>query len=237
VDSHPTLGLITARGGSKGIPGKNLRLLDGKPLIAWTIQAALRSDRIHRVLVSTDDPAILQAALDFGAEAPFLRPSEFARDNSPHIDCVLHALSWLQTEENYIPEGVCLLQPTSPFRTEYDIDAAISIFIDHDVEAVISVTESSEHPFFAQTITSEGLLAPFLQRPSAYDRRQDLPASYHVNGAIYMNRTESLSKRKTFYPPNIRPYIMPPQRALDINTPWDLHMAELIARNSPRSTP
>ena len=224
------LGLITAREGSKGIPDKNLQVLDEKPLIAWSIQAACRSKYIHRVIVSTDGPNIRQAALDFGAEAPFLRPSELAQDDSPHILCVLHALDWLATHEDYHPDAVCLLQPTSPFRTEEDIDKACGLFSQRKADAVVSVSASDEHPFFAKKMTADARLIPFIERRQSYDRRQDLPSSFHINGAVYVNRVSSLLRDQTFYPENLLASVMPRERSLDINTPWDLRIAKLLVK-------
>lgn len=222
------LGLITARGGSKGIPGKNIRPLGGRPLIAWSVDAAQQSDYLDRVVVTTDCDSIREAAVRAGAEGPFLRPPELAQDDSPHIQCVLHALEWLETHQDYRPEAVCLLQPTSPLRTAQDIDAACAIFMSRRVDAVVSVCESEEHPFFAKTMTSNGRLVPFIEGGLAYNRRQALPPSFHINGAVYVNRVSALRRDQSFYPEDLYASIMPRERSLDINTPWDFRLAEIL---------
>ena len=130
------LGLITARGGSKGIPGKNIKPLAGKPLIAWTIEAANNSRLLSQVIVSTDDNEIARSAQAWGAEVPFKRPEELAQDQSSHLDVVLHALQWYQLQHRALPEYVMLLQPTSPLRTANDIDAAISLAAQKQADAI-----------------------------------------------------------------------------------------------------
>ncbi len=222
------LGLITARGGSKGVPGKNVRPLAGKPLIAWTIEAARASGRLDRVVVSTDDDEIAAVAREFGAEVPFMRPAELAQDDSPHILSVLHALDELAGLEQYAPDAVCLLQPTSPLRTAEDIDAAIAIACESDAPAVVSVTEALAHPQLTQRMDADGRLHPFMEADTDYLRRQDLPDAYVLNGAVYVNTTDSLRRDETFYPEGLRGYVMPPERSLDIDTLWDFHLAELI---------
>lgn len=224
--------LITARGSSKGLPRKNVLPLAGKPLIAWTIEAALKSRRLNRVIVSTDDEEIAQVARQWGADVPFLRPAELAQDASPHIDVVNHAIQWLEENEKQFPEYVMLLQPTSPFRTAQDIDQAIEIAKTHQAVAVVSVCEASEHPFLSKKISPDGTLDDFVVlNRAAYLRRQDLPPAYALNGAIYLNRRESLLCDQTFLPYGTLAYVMPTERSLDIDTPWEWHLAELILKD------
>jgi len=225
------IGLITARGGSRSIPHKNVKLLAGKALIAWTIEAALRSDGLSRVIVSTDDEEIAQVARDWGAEVPFMRPAELAQHDSPHIGAVEHAIRWLATHENGHPNYIMTLQPTSPLRTAEDIDAAIQIAEAYDAIAVVSVCETKHHPYLSKRILPDGTLADFVSSDIVYMRRQALPPAYALNGAIYLNRRESLLRDQTFLPQRTYAYIMPPQRSLDIDTPWDLYLAELILRD------
>ncbi len=222
------VGLITARGGSKSIPRKNLMPLAGKPLIAWTIEAALASRRLSRVLVSTDDAEIAQVAASWGVEAPFTRPGELAQDATPHILVVEHAIHWLDETQGVRPEYVLLLQPTSPFRTAEDIDAAIALAEAHAAIAVVSVCEMGRHPYLAKRILADGTLADFMTTDIAYLRRQDLPPAYALNGALYLNRRESLLRDHTFLPPGTLGYVMPAERSLDMDTAWDFHLAELI---------
>ncbi len=225
------VGLITARGGSKSIPRKNVQPLGGKPLIAWTIEAALHSPALDRVIVSTDDHEIAQISRDWGAEVPFLRPAALAQDDSDHVSVVMHAIQWLAENLDIHPEYVMLLQPTSPFRSAEDISAAVALARQHEAPAVVSVSEARCHPYLAKRITADGRLADFVTADLAYLRRQDLPPVYALNGAIYLNRPESLVRDRTFLPPGTIPYIMPPERSLDIDSPWDFYLADLILRD------
>lgn len=231
------LGLITARGGSKGIPGKNTRIVGGKPLIAWTINAALASVKIKRLIVSTDAPEIAEVAMHFGAEVPFLRPAELALDNSPHLDVVLHALDWLKTiGESF--DYVMLLQPTSPLRLSEDIDSAIDVAIASLPAAVISVNELHQHPYFTRVIDADGVLSPLIpMKELEYPRRQDLPPAYYINGAIFLNQVDSLRNDRTFYPSGAKGFIMPAERSWQIDTDLDLAVVEAILKEQSSSTP
>jgi CMP-N,N'-diacetyllegionaminic acid synthase len=223
------LGLVTARGGSKGIPGKNVKLLAGKPLIRWTIDEACKSRLISRLLVSTDDEEIRSVSLAGGAEVPFLRPTEIAGDTSPHIEVMIHTLDWLKNEQNYQPDYVLLLQPTSPFRTVQDIDGVLQMAMDNpEVDALIGVCEAENHPFLIKKLDHRGKLEDYLQSELAYLRRQDLPPAYVINGAIYLNKPSSLRRERKMVPTGSLAYIMPKERSLDVDTPWDFHVAELI---------
>ena len=231
-----TVGLITARGGSKGIPRKNVLPLDGKPLIAWTIQTALESRLLEDVIVSTEDSEIASVAQKFGAQVPFLRPAHLAQDDSPHIDVVLHALDWLVKNRDQRPKWVVLLQPTSPFRAAQDIDNAVQLALSQDANAVVSVTETSAHPYLTRTMDRKGRLKHFMKHCLAYPRRQDLPPAYAINGAVYVNKYRSLAASRSFYPKNTYGYVMPPERSLQIDTPWDLFLARLIVKDLGRRT-
>lgn len=229
--TNSIIGLIPARGGSKSIPRKNIKLLAGKPLIAWTIEAALQSHRLSRVIVSTDDAEIAQVARECGAETPFLRPSELANDDSSSISVVLHAIHWLEEREGFLPDYVLLLQPTSPFRSVQDICAAIELAEDRKAIAVIGVSEAERHPYLCKRILDDGTLADFVTSDLAYLRRQDLPPAYALNGAVYLNRRESLLRDHSFHPSGALAYVMPIERSLEIDTPWDWRVAELILQD------
>ena len=231
--SESVLGLITARGGSKGVPMKNLAPLAGRPLIAWTIEAALNSSSLDRVVVSTDDVRIADVAREWGAEVPFLRPAELAQDDSPHVDVVLHAIHWLSDREGNQPGRVVLLQPTSPLRSAADIDGAVNLALREDADAVVSVVESHVHPYLTHRMTERGILQPFVRCDVAYPRRQDLPPAYFVNGAVFVNRRTSLLATRTFYPNETYGYVMPPERSIQIDTLWDLRLAELVLTHEP----
>lgn len=223
--------LITARGGSKGLPGKNIRLIGGKPLIVWTIEAALRSRSLERVIVSTDSEEIAVVARNAGAEVPFLRPAELARDDSPHILSSHHVLQWLAAHDQARPDYLMLLQPTSPFRTTSDIDAALALADEKSAIAVVSVSEAHLHPLKTYRLSAEGTLVPFIPNDITYRRRQALPPVYCENGAIYLNRSDSLLTDRTYIPAGAIPYVMPAERALDIDSAWDALVADAILRD------
>lgn len=227
------VGLVTARGGSKGVPRKNVRHVGGKPLIAWSIEEALASSRLDRVIMSTDDPEILHIAGQYGAETPFLRPDALARDESGHAGVVIHAINWLLTQGDE-PRYIMTLQPTSPFRSAEDIDAAIELAYAHDAKAVMSVKPSTEHPMWAKLINSKGELRPFIRDDLTGARRQSLPECYTINGAIYLNRCSDLEREKAMVPPGTLAYVMSAERSVDIDTPWDFQIADLLMRERER---
>jgi CMP-N,N'-diacetyllegionaminic acid synthase len=222
------LALIPARGGSKGIPGKNLAPLCGKPLLAWTIEAAKGARGIDRVVVSTDSAAIADTACALGAEVPFLRPDELARDDTPGIAPPLHALRWLEEHEGYRPEGLLLLQPTSPLRTVQDIEGAIELWRRMAADSVVSVSPAHHHPYHMKTVGADGRLAPFMVPERPVIRRQDLPPLFALNGALWLIRSDVLLAREDWYTDRTWGYVMPEERSLDVDTPWDLRLAALI---------
>lgn len=222
-----TLGLIPARGGSKGIPRKNIRALAGKPLIAWTIEAALRSKRLARVVVSTDDHEIAETARRYGADVPFMRPAELSQDSTPGLPPVLHALDQLPEHDS-----VLLLQPTSPLRTADDIDACLRLAEETDAQSVVSVSEPESHPYWTYRLTADRHLAP-LYEASAIGRRQDLPPAYALNGALYLADASWLRASRQLVDRDTIGYIMPRERAIDIDTLEDWELAEWrIKRNA-----
>jgi CMP-N-acetylneuraminic acid synthetase len=198
-------------------------------LIAWTIQAALRCPAVDRVVVSTDDDEIAHVAREHGAETPFMRPGELARDETPTMPVVIHALQEL-AEQGYVPGAVILLQPTSPLRTSDDIGAAIALARERSADSVVSVTPALSHPHLAKRITPAGVLKDFIPHPEV-ERRQDLEPVYALNGAIYLARREQLMAKQTFYGPMTYAYVMPPERSLDVDTAWDLHLCDLVLRD------
>lgn len=205
----------------------------GKPLIAWTLEAARGAATLDRVVVSTDDREIAETARRWGAEVPFLRPAELAGDDSPHIDVVLHALAWLDEREDYRPDYVVLLQPTSPLRTAGDIDAAVGLAREKDVETVVSVCETHDHPYLVRRLTADGRLEEFLPCPLAYARRQDLPPAYALNGAIYVSKRESVFASRNLSTAGALAYVMPIERSQQIDTAWDCCLAEMILSYRP----
>jgi CMP-N,N'-diacetyllegionaminic acid synthase len=223
--------MIPARGGSKQTPQKNIATLGGKPLIAWTIEAARASSRIDRVIVTTDYRNIAEVSQDYGAEVPFIRPKELARDDTPGIEPIIHALRWCGENEKYHPDCVMVLQPTSPLRTVGDIDAAISLLEEKDADSVISVTPAKDHPWWVKKVDDRGRLSDFLVQNETTTYRQKLPAVYRLNGAVYLARRNVLLEKRTWYAEKTYAYIMPEERSLDIDTPWDLYLANLILRD------
>jgi CMP-N,N'-diacetyllegionaminic acid synthase len=213
------IALIPARGGSRRVPRKNLRRVGGKPLIAWTIEAARDARAVDRVIVTTDDPEIADVARDHGAEIPFLRPPILATDTATSADVVTHALRALHMAE-LADSSFALLQPTSPLRTASDIDAAADMLAAGD--AVVSVTPMAHSVRWLRTIDSDGFLHPWL----AADVR-DLTL-YQLNGAIYMMRTDRFLRDGELIPSMARAYVMPQERSVDIDTEFDLNLCDLI---------
>lgn len=223
--------LIPARGGSKGIPKKNITDVGGRPLIAWSIEAGLGARHRGRVVVSTDSAEIADCARKFAAEAPFLRPAEFSNDDATSLDMALHSLQWLEKNEDYRPDYLVLLQPTSPLRESGDIDAAIEIAMLKNAAAVVSVSPASSHPYWTKTLGTDGQLQDFMRPPKPSMRRQELPEIFALNGAIFLIRPEVLAAKGSWYPEGTYGYVMPPERALDIDTPWDFRLADLVMRD------
>ncbi len=216
------LALITARGGSKGIPGKNIKNLGGKPLISWTIEVAKSSKYLDRLILSSDSSEIIDVALSCGCEVPFVRPSELATDQSSSIDVVLHAINSLDTKYDYI----LLLQPTSPFRKSSDIDGIIEYVIDNNLELAISVSKVKKHPAYLYKISGKKLI-PYIDVTHQL-RRQDMPSTYEHNGALYFSSTEYILKEKTYNNPLASPYEMVGKVNIDIDDVDDWEYAEFL---------
>lgn len=222
------LGLITARGGSKRIPGKNLREVGGKPLLAWTVEEACKSSLLDAVVMTTDDVEIADAARRYGASVPFMRPARLAGDATPHIDCVFHALEQLVEQGDEPFDAVVLLQPTSPLRTVDDIDGLLQEALDKKAEAMVTVHDSTEHPYFVRFFGENGVLDPFMRQDVFYPRKQDLQKTYYINGAVYFNTVESLYRTKTFYPEGQYGYEMPAERALQVDSEFEMLVADML---------
>lgn len=220
-----TLALILARGGSKGIPRKNIKIIAGKPLIAWSIEAALASKLCNAVVVSTEDEEIASVARSWGAQVPFIRPSVLAQDDTPSLDPVLHALDQLSTFD-----AVLLLQPTSPLRTAEDIDTCLDLAQARHASSVVSVSEADQHPLWMYSLGSDERLhlLPIDQGASVATRRQDLPPVYSLNGAIYYAHANWLRQHRSFATNDTLAYVMPKERSLDLDTMLDWKIAELL---------
>lgn len=217
------LAVIPARGGSKGIPRKNVRLLVDKPLIAWTIESALLASSVDRVIVSTEDEEIAAIAKAWGADIPFIRPAALAEDDTPSMDVVYHALDQL---EEY--DWVLLLQPTSPLRTAEDIDEMSAFCQQAQAPAAVSICPCSKHPFWTYWQASNGLLHPLVTDQPLIARRQDCPPAFELNGAMYLGRTSWLRQQSHFVTSETVGYRMPRSRSLDLDTPDDWLLAEFL---------
>lgn len=223
--------IIPARGGSKGVPRKNIRLLRGAPIIAWTIDAAKQCPYIDKCLVSTDDIEIADISVRHGADVPFLRPSEIARDDSKTIDVIVHALDWLaKSGERY--DIVILLQPTSPLRTGEDISGAIDMLLAKNAQAIVSVCHAEHNPYWANTLPPDGSMADFLKPGVMGKNRQDLPYFFRLNGAVYVGYSAYVRAHNGFFGEKTFAYIMPKERSIDIDDELDLKIAErMFTRN------
>jgi len=216
------IGVITARGGSKGLPGKNLAPLGGRPLIAWTIKAGQSASSLDRLIVSTEDETIAEVAQALGCEVPFRRETHLARDETPSIDVLIHAL-----EQCPGYDYVVLLQPTSPLRTAEDVDTAIRFCIECSAPACVSVSRAKKSPQWMFTMDEKAHLSPATSSYSIPNRRQDLQSVYVLNGAIYVADIDWLRTERTFFGPQTVAYEMPVDRSLDIDTEHDLRVAEV----------
>ncbi|MBU9735544.1 acylneuraminate cytidylyltransferase family protein [Diplocloster agilis] len=230
--------LIPARGGSKGLPRKNVKNLCGKPLIGWTIEAAKKSKYINEVYVSSDDKEILSVAASFKAKC-IQRPSPLASDQATSIDVTLHALRHYQENQFCLPDFVLLLQCTSPLRTEKHIDDAIELYqsCEKQAEAVISVKEAPHPPQWLRLINEEGFIEPYIKEPDSTEQmRQNFNKVYMPNGALYFIKTEIFLDQKTFQPQRTIPYIMDEVSSVDIDHLLDFELASLLINALERNT-
>jgi CMP-N,N'-diacetyllegionaminic acid synthase len=216
------LALIPARGGSKGVPRKNIRPFCGKPLLQWAIDSALVAASVDQVVVSTDDPEIAEVAKAGGAEVPFLRPAELASDTAPGIAPVLHALEQLPQVSD-----VLLLQPTSPLRTSADIEAIVALRQRSGRESAVSLTPSAKHPAWMYSLSQDDRLESLILFDEA-PCRQLLPPAYLLNGALYLASRDFLLREQSFIGDDTVGYVMPAERSVDIDTPLDWKWAELL---------
>jgi len=223
------LAIIPARGGSKGIPRKNIVSLNGAPLISYTIGAALASSSLSRVIVSSEDEEVLDISEGYGAEV-IKRPLELAGDYSSVDALIFHCLDKLQKEEHFVPESFILLQPTSPLRTCSHIDEAVKLFIEKSCQAVVSVFESTYHPLKSVKIDERGFVAGLINDKYLSVPRQQLPKAYTPNGAVFLTNTETYRKYRTFIPPETVPYFMSKSDSVDVDDMDDLEYAALLMK-------
>jgi CMP-N,N'-diacetyllegionaminic acid synthase len=230
MDDLKILAVIPARGGSKGVSRKNIREIHGKPLIAYSLQAAMDAeDVLYKTIVSTDDPEIAVIAKKWGGEVPFLRPEELSRDQTPMVPVIKHAISEMEQRDMVTFDCVLLLQPTAIFRTGVDIRNSISLMKKGGCDSVISVVQVfSTHPILMKKIVDDELV-PYCINEKEGTRRQDYqPPAYMRNGAIYLSKRANIMDHNSLWGKKIRPYVMPEERSINIDSEFDLKMTELI---------
>jgi len=220
------LAVIPARGGSKRLIRKNMLNLVDKPLVAWTINAALKSKYIDKVVVSTDEKEIAQIAEQYGAEVPFMRPAKLSTDEASSVSVILHTMDFLRDKGNNY-DYVVMLQPTSPLRTTDNIDEAIEQLQQHN-DAIISVCQAEHHPLWCNTLDASRSMSGFLRSDVVDKRSQDLEKFYRLNGAIYICKSKTLRNNNTFFlKDRISAYIMDQENSIDIDTQIDFNLAIL----------
>ena len=224
INDRTVLAVIPARGQSKGLPGKHLLDAGGKPIIAWSIEAAHGSRYIDRVILSSEDEDIIAVARQWGCEVPFVRPASLASDESKVEDAVFHALDALQETFEY----VVLLQPTSPLRATEDIDRCLEVCREQAVPACVSVSVPRKSPYWMHWVDERGAMRRVLPEGDVISRRQDLPTVYAVNGAVYVAETEWFRQHGTFLQPETHAYVMPVERAIDLDERFDLVMLRAV---------
>ncbi len=224
------LGIIPARGGSKSIPRKNIKPFAGKPLIAWSIEVALQSKALERVIVTTDDVEIAMVARQYGAEVPFMRPSELAQDTTPSLPVLQHAVQSLKEEDGYYPDYTLLLEPTSPARQPFHVREAITIVAASGADSVIALGEVPGHYNFHWQVSLQSDKAKLVDGspwPEIVRRRQDLPKTYFRNGAFYLFKSDLLfASEPSLYGNDVRGYVIEEKYSIDIDTPKDWEVGE-----------
>lgn len=217
--------IIPARGGSKGLPGKNIKMFLGKPLIAWSIKQAKGSGLIDRIIVSTDDKKIAYISKRCGAEVPFIRPKFLAQDKSSTIDVLLHAVEWLK-DDAYPFDILVLLHTTAPLRSVQDINNCIKLLVNQKADNVFSVTEAHRNPYFNMVEVVRGKVK--LAKEGRFSSRQQAPKVYDMNSSIYVWWRDILKKKKMIFLRNNKVYIMPKARSIDIDDYMDFKIAEIM---------
>jgi len=224
-----TVAFIFARGGSKGLPGKNIRLLEGKPLIAWSIEHALAVEKIDRVIVSTDCEEIAEIARNYGAEVPFIRPSNLAEDDTPEWLAWRHALNYLMETSGSLPDIMISLPATAPLRLPIDIDNCLYEYEKGDVDAVITATDAHRNPYFNMIkLNADGFVSLVNSSKSGIVRRQDVPIVYDMTTVCYVLSPEFVMTHNALFEGKVKMIHVPAERAIDIDTLLDFHIAESI---------
>jgi N-acylneuraminate cytidylyltransferase len=231
------IALICARGGSKGLPGKNIRLLGGRPLIGWAIAQARAVPDISRVIVSTDDPEIAEVARQQGAEVPFMRPAELAQDSSPEWHVWRHALSYLRETAGRYPDALVVVPATAPLRQSGDIQRCLDVYREGDCDVVITVTDAQRSPYFNMTrVTPEGRSVLVMAPEGKIIRRQDAPVVYDMTTVAYVARPEFVMEYNGLFEGRVRQVHVPVERAIDIDTPLDFRIAQCLMEGEQGAT-
>jgi CMP-N,N'-diacetyllegionaminic acid synthase len=230
-NKYKILGIITARGGSKGIPKKNIKLLGKKPLINYTISTARASQMLTCAIVSTDSKEIAQIAQQAGGSVPFLRPASLAEDDTGHLPVIQHALEYMEKDRGYEFDFVVILQPTSPFRTIDDIDESLRKLIESGADSMVTLVETSnaDHPVKAKKLEGNRVVPYIMEEPEGI-RRQDLPTAFRRSGAVYAMRRQTIINNKLYGDLTIG-HVVPKERSIDIDEPLDWLKAEWMLKN------
>lgn len=225
IAGKSVLAIIPARGGSKGVPRKNIRHLGEKPLLAWTITEAKKSAYIDRIILSTDDEEIMAVAEEYECEVPFIRPTDLAKDDTPGIAPVMHAMKQVPGYDYIV-----LLQPTSPLRTAEDIDGCIETCIEMKARACVSITPSDKTPYWMYHLQPDNTMKPVIESDQHFQRRQDIPGTYVLNGAVYIAQSDFLRERESFLERETVGYVMPKERSIDVDTEMDFVVIESLLK-------
>ena len=230
INGKSVLAVIPARGGSKGLPGKNIKVINGKPLIAWSIDCALKSKYIDKVIVSTDSNKIASVSKKYKAEVPFLRPKKLSTDKASSIDVIIHCVDWLERKKKFY-DLIVLLEPTSPLRDTKDIDKAIELLLkEKKAESIVGVCKvESAHPDFLVKL-EKNFLRPYKENKFKTIRRQDISDLYFFEGSLYISYVESLKKHKTFYHKYTLSYEVPKWKSFELDDITDYYIIEALLK-------
>jgi len=227
------IAFIFARGGSKGVPGKNIKKLGNKPLIAWSIEQAKAVKKIDRVIVSTDSNEIAKVAIQYGAEVPFLRPAELAQDDSPEWSAWRHALTYLLENEGKLPEIMVSVPTTAPLRATEDIENCINHYISGKFDIVLAVTEANRSPYFNMvSIAENGQAKLVIENTGKYTRRQDVPEVFDITTVAYVVNPNFVLSKISIFEGSVGVVRVPKERALDIDTELDFRIAECLIQSN-----
>ena len=232
------LALIPARGGSKGVPRKNVRLVFGKPLIAYTIEIAVAAKHLfHRIIVSTDDEEISAVSKQYGAEIPFIRPDKLSGDLVPTLPVVQHAVQFVEQQDDILLDWVFILQPTDPFRTVKDLEKGLELALSGPCDSVISVVRVYEtHPVFMKRIKDDQLINFGVEAPEGTRRQDCEPPAYMSNGAVYLTRRDVIMEQNSIWGTVTRPYIMPAERSVNVDSELDLKLIEVLMKEQKQKS-